>query len=255
MDKTFLRYYYRQRPVICQLPLFVADVAACTWRRSGPLVLEIGLISGIFGVSAILHPFLYRRSRQARLGQEKCLYLGSVFLRSLPTAAYAYFTSIAHADDSPHHPRSGLWSGYDLCGRAGRRHHPLVAARRRRRLFRVGQHDFYGHCAGFGRHAAHRFQLRFPLCLFHHCRGLSRRLHCILQRIGQRHPPLPPRAESESILGGAASSKPARDFLLSLRCSLAWRTAASIPLSPCWPRKSIFPMQASSSSSARYSSF
>lgn len=66
------------------LPLYVASLGA-----SGA---EIGLISGIFGVSAIFIRF-FTDDFVKLLGKKKCLYLG-LFFSLISTIAYAFFTSI-----------------------------------------------------------------------------------------------------------------------------------------------------------------
>lgn len=66
------------------LPLYVASLGA-----SGA---EIGLISGIFGVSAIFIRF-FTDDFVKLLGKKKCLYLG-LFFSLVSTIAYAFFTSI-----------------------------------------------------------------------------------------------------------------------------------------------------------------
>lgn len=66
------------------LPLYVASLGA-----SGA---EIGLISGIFGVSAIFIRF-FTDDFVKLLGKKKCLYLG-LFFSLISTVAYAFFTSI-----------------------------------------------------------------------------------------------------------------------------------------------------------------
>ena len=67
------------------MPMYAASLGA-----SG---LELGIISGIFGVSSICIRF-FTDNLVARLGKKKCLYLG-LFFSLAAAAAYAYFISIA----------------------------------------------------------------------------------------------------------------------------------------------------------------
>ena len=67
------------------MPMYAASLGA-----SG---LELGIISGIFGVSSICIRF-FTDNLVVRLGKKKCLYLG-LFFSLAAAAAYAYFISIA----------------------------------------------------------------------------------------------------------------------------------------------------------------
>ncbi|KMO86547.1 MFS transporter [Megasphaera cerevisiae DSM 20462] len=66
------------------LPLYIASLGA-----SGT---EIGLIAGIFGISAIFIRF-FTNDLVTLLGKKKCLYIG-IFLSLIATISYAFFTSI-----------------------------------------------------------------------------------------------------------------------------------------------------------------
>lgn len=65
------------------LPMYIASLGS-----SGAIV---GLISGIFGISAIAIRF-FTDDFVRRLGKKKCLYLG-IFLSAISTVSYIFFTS------------------------------------------------------------------------------------------------------------------------------------------------------------------